>query len=554
MVTRNLYPARLIKVIITLIFFLILAPITISGQEPVYGYYYRVYFRDKGSINPNDFSLSDLVSARAIERRQKAGISSADYSDLPVNEAYLDQVSSMSFNLHCKSRWMNSAVFKAFSPVDLNSFLNLPFVKDVKLVKHPAGKNAGTDKLSFTTYADNLPPYDRPLSMLNGIAVQNSGFYGNGILIAVLDGGFLNADNISSLEGLRNRNGIKGTYDFVTNKKLVYDYHNHGTAVLSVLAGRFPGLISGTAPGADYWLFRTEDAETEYPVEEDFWVAGAEIADSIGVDIISSSLGYVSFDDPLMDYKYSDMDGNSAFITKAADIGASKGILIVCSAGNERSGTWKYIIAPSDGDSVLAVGAVEGNNLIASFSSAGPSFDRRIKPDVVAQGVSVPVQVQTSSISRSNGTSFSCPVISGLSACIMQAVPNATGYDIISAIHEASDRYLSPDSLYGYGIPDMAKLIVKLQDKLAINTLSGSVVSPNPFMDILTVTFREVPQSVRIEIFSANGRLIIEKNYRNFISRSLVIPGLENINDGLYFIRLTTPGGTFIHKILKLTR
>lgn len=554
MVNRNLYPARLNKVITTLIFSLTLTPVTISGQGPVYSYFYRIYFRDKGSINTNDPNLSDLVTPKAIERRQKAGISTADYTDLPVNEGYVERVSSLGFNLHCKSKWMNTAIFKTFEPADVNSLLNLPFVGDVKIVKHPAGKNAGTDKLSFAIYADNLPPYDMPLSMLNGITVQNSGFYGNGILIAVLDGGFINADNISSLDGLRKRNGIKGTYDFVAKSKFVYDYNNHGTAVLSVLSGELPGLIAGTAPGADYWLFRTEDTETEYPVEEDFWIAGAEFADSIGADIISSSLGYFAFDDPLMDYKYSDMDGNTTFITKAADIAASKGILVVSSAGNERTGIWKRIIAPSDGDGVLAVGAVDGYNLIASFSSAGPSFDRRIKPDVVAQGVSVPVQIQTSVAGRSNGTSFSCPIISGMSACIMQAVPKATGCDIISAIHEASDSYLSPDSLYGYGIPDMAKLIVKLQDKLAIRPLNGSVVSPNPFRDILTVTFMEAPQSVSLEIFSASGNLIAKKIYRNYVSRSLVITGLENINEGFYFIRLSTPNGTFIHKILKLNR
>ncbi len=209
----------------------------------------------------------------------------------------------------------------------------------------------------------------------------------------------------------------------------------------------FPVSIEGTAPGADFWLMRTEDTESEFPVEEDFWVAGAEFADSLGADIISSSLGYFAFDDPSMNYKYSDMDGNTAFITRAADIAASKGILPVNSAGNERDNAWIHIIAPSDGDTVLAVGAVDGNNSISVFSSAGPSYDRRIKPDVVAQGVSVPVQVNTSVVERAGGTSFSCPVISGMCACIMQAVPEASDSDIIAALHSSSDRFLTPDSL-----------------------------------------------------------------------------------------------------------
>ncbi len=390
--------------------------------------------------------------------------------------------------------------------------------------------------------------------MLNGDVVHNSGFDGKGILIAVLDGGFANAENISSLETLRNRQGIKGTFDFVRKSEFVYDYHNHGTAVLSILAGSLTGTIEGSAPGADYWLLRTEDTGSEFPVEEDFWAAGAELADSIGADIISSSLGYYVFDDPSLDYKYSDMDGNSTFVTRAADIAASKGILVVNSAGNERNNPWLHIIAPSDGDSVLAVGAVDGDKVISSFSSAGPSYDRRIKPDVAAQGVSVVVQVQESVVERSSGTSFSCPIISGMCACIMQAVPRATNADIISALHSSSDRYLIPDSLYGYGIPDIARVINQLQEKYLAKPENASVAGPNPFIDELRITFRDNPEQLRIEIYNINGRLVMKRNYREYISRSLILDDFHNFANGLYFIRLYTPGGTFIHKVIKIDR
>ncbi len=336
------------------------------------------------------------------------------------------------------------------------------------------------------------------------------------------------------------------------NESFVYDYHNHGTAVLSVLSGLLPGLIAGMSPGADYLLFRTEDVQSEFPAEEDYWIAGAELADSLGADIISSSLGYFTFDDPELNYKYSDMDGNSTFITRAADIAVSKGILVVCSAGNERTSDWMHIIAPSDGDSVLAVGAVNSINFISDFSSAGPAYDRRIKPDVVAQGVSVPVQTETSVTGRSNGTSFSCPMISGMCACVMQAVPQATVFDILSAIPKASDRYLTPDSLYGYGIPDFVKLISRLQEELVIKPLNESVISPNPFSDNLTVTFRQPPGSLTIEIFSSSGRLITKKEYKSNISRSLQIDGLGKIARGIYFIRLSTPVGKYVHKVIKI--
>jgi len=554
MVTGSFYPFRLKNVIIPLLFLMSFPGYSLSAQEKTYNVFYRIYFKDKGENHTNDFNASDLLSARAVERRKKAGIPAPDKRDIPVYSGYLEQISLAGFKLHCTSRWMNTALFKTENLTDISSILNLSFVSDVKIVKNISIKGSDSDKLQFETSQSDIPPYDQPVIMLNGKAVHNSGFNGDGILIAVLDGGFANAENISSLETVRNRMGIKGTFDFVNNSEFVYDYHNHGTAVLSVLAGSLPGSVEGTAQGADYWLFRTEDTGSEFPVEEDFWTAGAEFADSIGADIISSSLGYFAFDDPALDYKFSDMDGDRTFVTRAADIAASKGILVVNSAGNERNKTWKHILAPSDGDSVLAVGAVDGERIISSFSSAGPSFDRRTKPDVVSQGVSVPVQVQESVVERSNGTSFSCPLISGMCACVMQAVPAASNTDIISALHSVSDRYLFPDSLYGYGIPDFAGVINQLQEKYLFKPENESVVSPNPFYNELKITFRESPEQTRIELFDLSGNLIMKINNRDYISRSMIINDLQNFANGIYFIRIYTPSGILIHKVIKINR
>lgn len=554
MVDYGLCPCRLSFVFLTLLVLLSIPVINASGQTADYAYFYRIEFTDKGSYEVVDFELSDLVSPKAIERRKKSGILLPDYSDLPVYEIYLDQVKSLGLKLHTVSKWMNTALFKSETQVDINPLNGLPFVRNVRVVKSPAKKGVYSDKLEFKTEADGLSPYDRPLSMVNAIPVHNSGFNGKGIIIAVLDAGYTGADQISSLNDLRNRDGIKGTFDLIGKSSVVYGFHNHGTAVLSVLAGSLPGLISGSAPGADYWLLRTEDPDTEYPVEEDYWIAGAEFADSIGADIISSSLGYFTFDDPLLNYKYSDMDGNTALITKAADIAASKGILVVCSAGNERNKGWMYIIAPADGDSVLAVGAVDADNLISAFSSAGPSYDGRIKPDVVAQGVSIPVQVQTSTVVRSSGTSFSCPVISGVCACIMQAVPKADNQQILNGIRYVSDRYLSPDSLYGYGIPDMVMLIRHLQELVLMKPPDGSALSPNPFMDHMTLTLKETPEQLAIEIFSLSGKLISQRDYGSYVSRSILLDGLQNLDQGVYFVRIITNNGSFIHKVIKIRR
>lgn len=553
MVKETFCSYHLINVIIGILLALISSVESISGQATTYNFFYRVYFRDKGTNDIDDYSPADLLSERALERRARSNIPVPDFRDLPVFSEYIEQIASSGFRFHSASRWMNTALFKTGELKDISDLENLPFISEVKIVKNAGGKGLVNDKLDFETIQDEFPLYDQPVVMLNGKSVHNSGFNGKGIIIAVLDGGFENADNITSVEALRNRKGIKGTYDFVGNDQNVFGYHTHGTAVLSVLAGNIPGSIEGSARDADYWLLRTEDTGSEFPVEEDFWTVAAEFADSLGADIISSSLGYYNFDDPLLNYKYSDMDGNSAFVTRAADIAASKGILVVNSAGNERNKTWIRIIAPSDGDSVLGVGAVAWDRRISSFSSAGPSSDDRIKPDIVSQGVSVPVQTKTTVVERSSGTSFSCPVISGMCACIMQAVPQATNYDIISSLQSASDRYNSPDSLYGHGIPDIVEVINKLQEKYVLQTDKGSFVSPNPFNSELKITFREIPGKLSLEIFDINGKMLSKTDYPDFISRTLVLDNMGNFGNGIYFIRLDTPGGSFINKVIKIS-
>jgi len=540
--------------IITLLLFLALLPggVLTFGQATSFNYFYRVYFKDKGDYSVMDFSATDLLSQKAIDRRNKSGIEVPQYNDLPVNKGYINQIRSLGFKLHCTSKWLNTALFKTGNPADLNSLLSLSFVKDAKLVKRPGSKSTFQDKLDFEESVADLPPYDRPLSMINGYSLHNSGYDGKGIVIAVLDGGFLYADLLQSLSHLRARNGIKGTRDFVAGSGSVYGYHNHGTAVLSVLAGIVPYQLAGTAPGSDYWLLRTEDTSSESPAEEDFWAAAAEFADSLGADIISSSLGYYAFDDPEMNYKFTQLDGNTAFITKAADAAASKGILVVVSAGNERNKTWLRIVAPSDGDSLITVGAVDGYNAISSFSSAGPSADNRVKPDIVAQGVSVPIQTSESIVTRGNGTSFSCPVISGMCACVMQAVPESKNTDIITALQKSADKFSSPDSLYGYGIPDMTKTLGSVEEKYILQTGSPVFINPNPFTGLFEITFSESPETLQIEILTLSGKTVAVKKYNTYISRTIIISDLEYREQGLYIIRIRTSAGVYTSKVIKI--
>jgi serine protease AprX len=526
--------------------------IRLSGQEVIYKYFYRVYFTDKGLTSSNNYLPGDLLSQRAINRREKSGITVPVFNDLPVNTDYLNQVIRKGFTIHCTSRWMNTGLFKTQNLADINLIRSLPFVKEVKIVKNPIAKSSYSDKLDFLMHLSDNPPFDRPITMVNGQSLHNSGFDGTGILIAVLDGGFLSADMISSLNDLRARGGIKGSRDFVIGGKYVFSYHNHGTAVLSVLAGKLPGMIEGTAPGADFWLLRTEDVFTEFPVEEDFWAAGAEFADSIGADIISSSLGYSTFDDPTMNYKFSDMNGNSAFVTQVANIAASKGILVVNSAGNERTNSWKRIIAPSDGTGVIAVGAVDGSGVISTFSSAGTAAGGRIKPDNAAQGVNVAVQTLETTVSRANGTSFSCPVLSGICACVLQAVPKAINRDIMDALHRKGDRFSTPDSLYGYGIPDMVAVITTLQDLYVGIPEKETIIGPNPFTGEIDLTFKKDPGSFRFMICSSTGQVIVNRFYKDYPGRSLKISDLQKTRQGVYFIIIITGEGTFSNKVIKL--
>ena len=541
----------LLKIKAIPVLLLLFSAFNLYCQDDAYKYFYRVYLTDKGDNNTVNFQPLDLLSERALNRREKAGIEVPDFRDLPVSTEYLNQITSLGLTFHCTSKWMNTALFKTVDPCDPDILLNLPFVKEVKIVRSPAEKSQHKDKLDFSTYQSDLPQYDQPINMLNGHIIHNSGFDGKGILIAVLDGGFKNAGIISSLKTLHHRKGVKKTRDFVTNTDNVYEYHTHGTAVLSILAGRINDTIEGTAAGADFLLFRTEDTGSEFPVEEDFWIAAAEYADSAGADIITSSLGYSTFDDPLLNYKFADLDGNSTFITKAADIAASKGILVFSSAGNERNKEWIRILAPSDGDSVMSVGAVDGNGTIAVFSSAGPSSDGRIKPDNSTMGVSVTVQTAGNSVTRSNGTSFSCPVLSGMTACLMQAVPDATNTEIIDALHSSSDRFNKPDSLYGYGIPDMAQALSKIQDLHTEIPDKATIAGPNPTTGEFEVTFKEPPGKIIIEIFTSSGTRIYRKDFKEYTGRTIRISVLNKTNEGLYFVRLITGTGVYLHKIIK---
>jgi serine protease AprX len=294
----------------------------------------------------------------------------------------------------------------------------------------------------------------RQIEMLNGQKLHQAGFQGQGMLIAIIDGGFMNADKIPLLKNVNVAGSRDCVYPYTAN---VYDLLDHGTMVLSTMGASIDSFFVGTAPRATYYLLRSEDGRTENLCEEDWWAQAAEVADSLGADVVNSSLGYTRFDDARASHTYREQDGRTALISRTASLMARKGMVLVNSAGNEGSGSWKRINFPGDADNILTVAALKEDSVNAPFSSVGPSIDGRVKPDVSAMGYMSTVIRGAGTVTVASGTSFSSPELCGMVACLWQALPNKTATEIIDLVRRAGDRYQWPDNVFGYGIPDFWK-------------------------------------------------------------------------------------------------
>ena len=425
-------------------------------------YLYRLTLTDK---NGTPFSLqspNEYLSIKAIERRRRQGLS-VDSTDLPLPPMYLERISSTSgVEVVCVSKWNKTVLVKVNDPSKVKPLTTLPFISKTQKVFTSPDSISKSDR---SLYHQDLEKWEgaideeygmsaQNIDMINGRQLHRWGYRGRGLTIAVFDGGFMNVDRIPAMHGVR----IAGSRDFVAFKsKSIYEEHDHGTKVLSTMAVDIPGVYVGTAPEATYWLIRAEDTSTESLAEEDYWAAAAEFADSLGVDIISSSLGFQDFDDKSTDHKYTELDGHHALISCTASMLASKGIVHVNSAGNEGLGTWKKINFPADASDILAVGAVNTKRKNATFSSVGPSEDGRVKPDIMSLGNPASVISGRGAANSDMGTSFAAPIISGMVACLWQAVPKATAYQVMDAIRRSADNYTTPNNIFGYGIPDFEK-------------------------------------------------------------------------------------------------
>jgi len=457
---------------------------------------YIIRLKDKGTSPYSISNPSVYLTNRAIQRRTRYNIA-IDSADLPVTPRYIDSIRlSGAVSILNSSKWLNQVAIQTTDAAALAKINTFPFViSNTQIANIKSTVDVPVNK-QLDAPDNNLPVPPAPLNVLgdyysygqsygqvhihNGEFLHNRGFRGEGMQMAVLDAGFLNYLTLPTFDSVRNNGQILGTWDFVTNNASVNEDHQHGMNCLSIIAANMPGTFVGTAPKTSFYLYRTEEAATEYPIEEQNWAAGAERADSLGVDICSVSLGYSTFDNSIYNHTYADMDGNTTIIAKAADIAAKKGMLIVVAAGNEGSGSWHYIISPADADSVMAIGAVNTSGVVGSFSSYGPSSDGQIKPSVAAVGVGAVVASSSTGLPIfGNGTSFACPNMAGLSTCLWQAFPEVNNISIITKLQQSANRANNPDDRTGYGIPDMKKAFVLLIKQLYTQQVAVTNCSTN---------------------------------------------------------------------------
>ena len=528
---------------------------------------YFISFSDKNNTPYSVSTPSDFLSAKAISRRITQNIPVLQ-NDLPVDPAYILAVQNTGAVVLNRSKWYNGIIIDCDSAT-LQAVTALPFVNSSTAVNRIGRSSGKIDK-----FKTNSVPYNssgslartqsfdyggsfNQIHLMNGEYLHDAGFKGEGMTIAILDAGFYSVDQLSPFDSIRAGGQILGTWDFVANDASVYEDNSHGMSVLSCIAGNVPGQLIGTAPHSDFWLLRSEDAPTENIIEEYNWVSAAEFADSAGADLISSSLGYSTFDDSTMSHTYADMNGNTCPASIGADIAASKGILVLVSAGNLGNSAWHYISAPSDADSVLSVGSVDSAGYKSGFSSLGPSSDGNVKPNVAAKGSQTTIANTDGSIGQGSGTSFSCPVLAGSAACLWQAHPGKTNMEVLHAIEQSANYFNTPGDSLGYGIPNFIVADLLLGGTILDLSSEDNLLSvfPNPFSQDFEISFySSTNQTIHLSLIDEIGQEVgasdVEINGGKISNISF--PSLSGVHAGIYFVRVISKSKSYLRKIVKI--
>lgn len=516
---------------------------------------YLLALKDKNNSPYSILKPQDFLSARSIARRQKQQIS-VNTRDLPVNPAYIADLKKAGAKVKYSSRWMNAVLVEA-TPTIVQNLLKLSFVKELVVnstIDNPTtrgGRKASKFEAEQTS-ALNYGLSNTQVSMIGANVMHEKGFHGEGMLIGVLDDGFYNANSIAALKPIMDEKRIVGTYDFVRQQKEVYEVGGgHGTNVLSCMGSYVEGAMIGTAYKASFLLLRTEDDDSEYLIEEANWLFAAEYADSVGVDLINSSLGYTTFDDAKTDHTYANMNGNTTIAAKAADWAAGVGIVCVISAGNDGSNAWKYIATPADADSIITVGAVNSLGNYAVFSSLGPSADGRVKPDLVSMGQSVVVVNPSGNVATGSGTSYASPILCGMAAGFWQANPTLTAMQLINILRKSGSQSSKPDAFLGYGIPNFERANTILKNVLSVQQeteTSFFKAYPNPTTAEVTIDITELLwKEGTMNLMDISGKIIMQEPIKSKKHTFSV----STLSNGIYFLRVITSDKVGIVKIVK---
>jgi serine protease AprX len=510
---------------------------------------YIVFFTDKQGTPYSLAQPSQFLSQRSIERRAKQGIPLTN-EDLPVNPSYITQVKSKGAETYFTSRWMNCVLIQS-DAATVDQIKLLSFVKSIDFVAPNAKLSGGRiRKIRSKKETSSTPATNDQLQMIGIDQMQADGFKGEGVMIAVFDAGFPGVNTATPFQHIFLENRLLDSYDFIGKSGNVFSYDDHGTEVLSVIGAFSNDTFTGGAYKANFHLYVTEDVTSEYRVEEYNWLFAAERADSVGIDVINSSLGYNLFDDPTMDYSKSQLNGQTAVISKAALKAIERGMVVVCSAGNEGNNAWQLVTPPADVNGVLATGSVTSTSVKSSFSSVGPTSDSRIKPDVVAMGSGTSVIKPSGILSTASGTSLASPLITSLVAGVWQTYPFLTASEIYATILESTSQFLHPDNLLGYGIPNY-NLITKVLETPQID--DDIALYPNPLTgSSIKIGLKNPSNEVNVLIWGSDGKKIK--------ATSLAITALNNpgeldlsfLSAGSYLLKVTTGSSVKIMRLVKL--
>ena len=522
---------------------------SLQSQETVM---VRLHLKDKGNPPFSITNPEEFLSQKSIERRERQGFP-VDSFDLPLDPAYIDAISETGATVGTYSKWVKTVLVHLTDMEILSKLENLPFVDSLYCVWKgtlPQKTWRQTDvPLKPDFRQSNINSYGAGFTQIalnNGHLLHDAGFRGKGMAIAVLDVGFINADKISYF----NQERIKEIKNFNhESSDILREGSDHGTRVLSCMLSDTPGEMTGTAPEADYYLFRTEVIGDEFPVEEDYWIAGLEYADSLGVDIVTSSLGYSVFTDPSMNHTHEQLDGQTIPISRAANLAASRGILLFSSAGNEGDKNWTKITFPADAENIITVGSIDKDSNRSRFSSVGLTADERIKPDLMAMGTQTSIVESSGNVVQGNGTSFSTPILAGLAACLWEALPDLNSFDLLDLLRETGSQYQNPDPLMGYGIADVYKAYLRQQTGMRPATGFSEQVflSINPQDNRLYINLYSPAQYDRcvLNIYTALGIRIL-----TIVDMSDSID-ISSLPKGVYIARLRIGDQQWVRKFIK---